>query len=235
MKVLIVYAHPEPKSFNGALKDLAISVLKEQGHEVKLSDLYAMNFKAVADKEDFLELENPEFLKYQVEEKLAYEKGTFSPDIVAEQEKLIWADFVILQFPLWWFSVPAIMKGWVDRVFAVGFSYGGGNFYDKGGLKGKKAMLSLTTGGPPTMYDPTGINGDIHQILFPIHHGILYFVGMEVLPPFVAWSVARVGEEGRSQYLEAYKQRLLILETTPAIPYPSLADYDENFQLKQQL
>ena len=69
MKVLIVYAHPEPKSFNGAMKDLAITVLKEQGHEVKVSDLYAMNFKAVADKEDFLELEKTDFLKYHVKEK----------------------------------------------------------------------------------------------------------------------------------------------------------------------
>lgn len=80
------------------------------------------------------------------------------------------------------------MKGWVDRVFTTGFAYGGGKMYNKGGLKGKKAMLSVTIGGGQPMYSKTGLNGDIEQILFPIHHGILCFVGMEVLPPFIAWA-----------------------------------------------
>ncbi|QWU17002.1 NAD(P)H dehydrogenase (quinone) [Paenibacillus sophorae] len=54
MNVLIVYAHPEPGSFNGAMKDLAVATLIDEGHQVKVSDLYAMNFKAVADRDDFL-------------------------------------------------------------------------------------------------------------------------------------------------------------------------------------
>lgn len=232
MKVFIVYAHPEPKSFNGAMKDLAVSVLTEQGHQVQVSDLYSMNFKAVADRADFLELENPDFFKYQIEQNIAYEHKKLAPDIVAEQEKLLWSDLVIFQFPLWWFSLPAILKGWVDRVMTTGFAYGGGKFYDQGGLAGRKAMLALTTGGPPTMYSETGLNGDLDQILFAINHGILYFVGLEVLPPFVAWSVARAGEEGRQHYLETYKHRLLNLEHLPTIPYRPLSDYDEQFQLK---
>lgn len=235
MKVLIVYAHPEPKSFNGALKDLAVSILTENGHTVQVSDLYSMKFKAVADREDFLELENPDFLKYQTEQNLAYEKGQLAPDIIAEQEKLLWSDIVILQFPLWWFSLPAIMKGWVDRVMTTGFAYGGGKIYDRGGLKGRKGMLVLTTGGPATMYSQTGLNGDIDQILFAINHGILNFVGLEVLPPFVAWSVARAGDEGRQHYLELYKHRLFNLENTPPIPYRPLSDYDETLQLKPGL
>jgi len=73
------------------------------------------------------------------------------------------------------------------------------------------------------------------QILFPINHGILYFVGMEVLPPFIAWSPAGVGDEGRQQYLEAYKQRLLDLESTPVISYRPMSDYDQEFKLKPRL
>lgn len=235
MNVFIVYAHPEPKSFTAAMKDLAVSVLTEAGHNVKVSDLHAMNFKAVADKDDFLELENPDFLKYQVEQKVAYENGKLAPDIVAEHEKLSWADFVIFVFPLWWFSVPAIMKGWVDRIFTTGFVYGNGKWYDCGGLQGKKAMLSLTTGGPATMYSSIGLNGDIEQILFSINHGILYFSGMEVLPPFIAWAVARVGDEGRQKYLEEYKQRLLSLDSTETFEYRPVSDYDEEFMLKPEL
>lgn len=234
MNILIVYAHPEPKSFNGAMKDLAVSILTKQGHQVKVSDLYEMKFKALADQEDFAELEYPEFLKEQSEQNFASGKGKLAQDIVAEQEKLLWADFLILQFPLWWFSLPAIMKGWVDRVFTTGFSYGGGKLYDKGGLKGKKAMLTLTTGGPASRYSPTGLNEDIEKILFAINHGILHFVGMEVLPPFIAWSPARVGDESRKQYLEDYRQRLLNLESTPAITYRLMSDYDDNFQLKPE-
>ncbi|GIM45425.1 NAD(P)H dehydrogenase [Collibacillus ludicampi] len=234
MNALIVYAHPEPKSFNGALKDLAVRFLTEQGHQVQVSDLYAMNFKAVADREDFVELSNPEFFKYQLEQIHASQNGLFSPDIAAEMEKLRWADFVLFQFPLWWFSVPAILKGWIDRVFAMGFVYGGGMWYDKGGLKGKKAMLSLTTGGPAHIYSKDGINGDIDQILFPIHHGMLFFSGMEVLPPFIAWSVASASDEQRERYLEEFKQRLLTIESTEPIPFHPLSHYGENLQLKDE-
>lgn len=225
-------------SFNGAMKELAVSVLSEQGHTVQVSDLYAMNFKAVADKDDFLALSNPSFFKYQVEQSAAYQQHKLAPDIVAEQEKLLWADFVIFQFAMWWFSFPAIMKGWMDRILATGFAYGPGKppmRYDNGGLKGRKAMLALTTGTAYGAYTPTGMNGDIHQMLYPINHGILYFVGFSVLPPYVAFSPARVGEEKRKQYLEEYKVRLLNWETTDVISYHPLADYDENLQLKPQV
>ena len=104
---------------------------------------------------------------------------------VAAQEKLKAADLVILQFPLWWFGLPAMLKGWVDRVMTMGFAYGAGRRYDQGGLKGRRAMLALTTGGPEASYTERGINGPMERILFPIQHGMLYFCGLEVLPPFV--------------------------------------------------
>lgn len=241
MNVFIVYAHSEPMSFNGAMKDLAVSILNQQGHTVQVSDLYSMKFKAVADKDDFLELSDPNFFKYQIEQINAYQQHKFTPDIVAEQEKLLWADFVIFQFALWWFSFPGIMKGWVDRILSTGFAYGPPNKpgglpirYDNGGLKGRKAMLALTTGAPYSAYTPTGMNGDIHQILYPINHGILRFVGFDLLPPYIAYSPARVGQEKRKEYLEEYQVRLLNWETTDIISYHPLADYDDNLQLKQE-
>ena len=215
MNVLIVYAHPEPKSFNGAMRDLAVSTFIELGYKVKVSDLYEMKFKAIADQDDFWVLSNPSFFKYQIEQGKAYEKGSFSSDIVAEQEKILWADLIIFQSPLWWFSFPAILKGWFDRVFAVGFAYGGGRMYDTGVFREKKAMLAITTGSPASSYTPSGKNGDINQVLFHIQHGTLSFVGLSVLPPFIAWSPSRVEQEQREGYLEDYKQRLLTLETTP--------------------
>ena len=234
MNALIVYAHHEPKSFNGALKDLAINTLKEQGHSVQVSDLYAMNFNPVATKRDFLNLENPEFMKYQMEQLAAFQHGSFTKDIKEEIEKVKWADFILFQFPLWWFSVPAILKGWFDRVFAMGFIYGPGvGVYSTGGLKGKKAMLSVTTGGPESIYTPIGRNGDIHQILFPINHGVLFFSGMEVLPPFLAYSVAR-NEEERKRGLEEFKQRILSIDSTDSIPFHPSSHYDDMMQLKPE-
>lgn len=238
MNVLIVYAHPEPKSFNGAMKDLAVSVFEAQGHSTQVSDLYAMKFKAVADRDDFQELSDPGFFKYQIEQKKAYPQHKLAPDILAEQEKVLWADLIIFQYPTWWFSFPAIMKGWLDRVLATGFAYGPGDppmRYDNGGLKGRKAMLCTTTGTACGAYTPTGMHGDINQILYPINHGVLYFVGLEILPPYVAFSPARVGQEKREEYLEEYRSRLLNVENTDTMSYHPLADYDRNLQLKSEV
>jgi NAD(P)H dehydrogenase (quinone) len=233
MNVLIIYAHPEPKSFNGALKNLAVSELTSLGHQVKVSDLYAMNFKAVADSDDFLMRQDKDFLKYAVEQKNAVKTNSFSKDIQEEQEKLMWADFVIFQFPLWWYSVPAILKGWIDRVFASGFVYSGDKQYDTGGLKGRKAMLSTTTGSPEHAYTPYGIDGDIHEkILYHINR-MLYFGGLEPVEPFIVWTPSH-DEDDRKRYLEEYKWRLQHLLEIPSIPYHPQSHYDEKYQLKME-
>lgn len=115
MKVLLIYAHPEPRSLNGALKNFAVRHLQQAGHEVQVSDLYAMRWKAGYDADDSGAPPVGEFWRPTLDSKQAFAQGTQSADIAAEQEKLLWADTVIFQFPLWWFSMPAIMKGWIDR------------------------------------------------------------------------------------------------------------------------
>ena len=233
MNVLIVYAHEEPKSFNGAMRDTAVRVLEELGHKVEVSDLYAMQFNPVGGKHDFTALTDPDYFKYGVEQTKASEAKTFAADVATEQEKLLRADFLIFQFPLWWFGLPAILKGWVDRVFAAGLTYGGGRWYSNGIFKGKRAMLSLTTGGGPTIYSPRGLNGEMDTLLFPIQHGMFYFLGFDVLPPFVAWSVARSSQDQRGEYLRAYAERLREWQTSKTIAFPLLEEYDETFQRKE--
>ncbi len=120
----------------------------------------------------------------------------------------------------------------MDRVFAAGLTYGEGRCYSNGVLKGKRAMLSLTTGGPPNIYSPRGLNGDLDNLLFPIQHGMLYFVGFDVLPPFVAWAVARTTQEQRQEYLRTYADRLMSCQTTWPIPFPTPDQYDETLQLQ---
>ena len=219
MRILIVYAHPEPLSFNAALKNLAVRVLTEAGHEVQVSDLYAMKFDAAGGPADFLELEDPTFFRYQREQIRATAANLFVPQLRAEMDKLVWADLVIFQFPLWWFSLPAILKGWVDRVFAMGFSYNIGQSYEKGIFRGKRAMLSFTTGGPASTYGPDGKNGNIDELLRHVQYGMLHFIGMDVLPPFIAYGSTRVTPEQRAAYLAEYHARLLSIDSTAPIDF----------------
>ncbi|WP_255290734.1 NAD(P)H-dependent oxidoreductase [Bacillus cereus] len=166
---------------------------------------------------DFIQRENKEFLKYAVEQKQATKTNNFSADIQAEQEKLLWADFIIFQFPLWRYSVPGILKGWFDRVFTSGFIYSRDERYDTGKLKGRKVMLSTTTDSPKHAYTPYGMDGDMHEkILYHINHGMLYFSGLEPVEPFIAWTPSH-NEEDRKRYLEEYKKRLHNISEIPYI------------------
>src|SRR2546426_721327 len=112
MKIVIIYAHPVPESLNASLLDVMVKKLESNGHSVQVSDLYAMGWKAVLDGDDFLHREPGARLDPMQDSKQAYQEGKQSPDIAAEQEKLLAADAIIFQFPLWWFSMPAILKGW---------------------------------------------------------------------------------------------------------------------------
>jgi NAD(P)H dehydrogenase (quinone) len=233
MNVFIVHAHPEPQSFNGALTRHAQKVLTDKGHQVVVSDLYAMGWDPVSDRRNFVSSKNPTYYKQQVEEVHARESGGFAKEIAAELDKLQRCDVLIFQFPLWWFSLPAILKGWVDRVFAKGSIYGDGRWFDAGVLRGKRAMLSFTTGGGGPLYTDQGVFGDLGQMLFPIHYGILRFTGFDVLPPFAAWSAAHVADEERNRYLADYGQRLATLETTRPLSFPSLSDFDAKTMLRK--
>jgi putative NADPH-quinone reductase len=151
MNVLIVLAHPEPKSFNGALFDTAVRTFSALGDAVVTSDLYRMRFDPVSDRHNFRTVKDPSFLKLQIEETYATERDAFVPEIETEIRKIEACDLMILQFPLWWFGLPAILKGWADRVLAMGRTYGYGNIYATGKFRGKRALLSLTTGGLPRL------------------------------------------------------------------------------------
>ncbi|WP_027579611.1 NAD(P)H-dependent oxidoreductase [Bradyrhizobium sp. Ai1a-2] len=227
MNVLLVFAHPEPRSLNGALRDVAVAELKTQGHHVRVSDLYAQGWKSQIDRADFPASASDARLKPAAASGEAFAAGTLTDDVKAEQEKLLWADILILQFPLWWYTMPAILKGWVDRVYAYGFAYGVGEHSDRhwgdrfgeGTLAGKRAMLIVTTGGWQEHYAPRGINGPIDDLLFPINHGILYYPGYDVLPPFVAYRVDRLDENGFDLIADRLRERMRTLATTPPIPY----------------
>lgn len=232
MRTHIVYAHPHNGSLNAALRDEAVQTLESLGHTVTVADLYAMNWKAVADYDDFGPTENEAFMAAAGE---AWEKDALAPDIRAEQERLLAADNVILQFPLWWFTVPAIMKGWMDRVFTNGFGYGTTHSwkrYGEGVLAGKRAMVVVTTGAAEVHLSDRGINGDINDLLFPIQHGVLFYTGMQVLPPTVISGAVRFDESTYADAAKLLHGRLETLAETEPIAYrKQTEDYDENKRL----
>ncbi|MBK5436950.1 NAD(P)H-dependent oxidoreductase [Pseudomonas sp. TH32] len=227
MKVLIVHAHPEPQSFTAALRDQATSTLQAQGHEVQVSDLYAMNWNPVASASDFTSRENPEYLVYALEQRLGVKSQSIAADIQQELDKLLWADLLILNFPIFWFSAPAMLKGWIDRVLVSGVCYGGKRFYDQGGLAGKKALVTVTLGGREHMFGEGAIHGPLEDMLRPILRGTLAYVGFEVLEPFVAWHVPYISAEARQEFLHSYQRRLEGLADDQPLVFPKLEQFDE--------
>lgn len=230
MNILLLTAHPEPQSLNGAISRFIADRLQGQGHAVQLSDLYAMQWKASLDRDDFRAadaLDADGRFNPSTASGLALQNGTQPEDIAAEQAKLQWADAVIVLFPLWWYSMPALMKGWFDRVYAYGFAYGVGEHSDhrwgerfgEGRLAGKRAMLVVTTGGWDSHYGPRGINGPIDDLLFPIHHGMLYYPGMSVLPPYVVHRTSKVDAQRYARIESELGQRLDALWQTEPIAF----------------
>ena len=227
MKVLIVFAHPDSRSLNASMRDVCVDELVRQGHAVEVSDLYAMRFNPVVSREDFPLLPADERLKVGLASKVGYASGQLTDDVMGEIAKLKWADAIIFHFPLWWYSMPAILKGWVDRVFAYGFAYGVGEHSDakwgerfgEGSLLGKRGMVITTTGGWKAHYSPRGINGPIDDILFPINHNIFYYPGAAVLPPFVVHSADRLQMQDFPPIAEALRERMRGLFTDPTIAY----------------
>jgi NAD(P)H dehydrogenase (quinone) len=208
MKVFVVYWHPEPRSFNAAMFQTARDKFVAAGHELRTSNLYDMRFDPVSSRKNFATVRDPDYLKLQIEEMHATEMHGFSEEIETEIGKIEWCDLMIWQFPLWWFGLPAVLKGWVDRVLAMGRTYGGGRIYQSGAFHGKRAFLSLTTGGPEDAYRKGAFNGDIAAILRPIHRGILQFVGFDVLAPQIVYGPVRMNDEQRKQALAIYAERL---------------------------
>ena len=236
MDILLVHAHPEARSLNGTLAHFAREHLEAAGHTVRVSDLHAMRWKASLDAEDFPARDAETPFHPMHDSQRAFASGQQSADVAAEQAKLRWADVLILQFPLWWFSMPARLKGWVDRVYAHGFAYGVGEHseqrwgerYGEGVMAGKRAMLVVTTGGWASHYGPRGINGPIDDLLFPIQHGILHYPGFDVLPPFVVYQSSRMDAERLQRTQAELAQRLDSLATTAPLPFRAQngGDYD---------
>ena len=242
MRVLWVSAHPDPRSLNGALRDHGVAVLREHGHEVVESDLYAMNWDPVVRYEDFA-VDPTERLDVLGESQRAFEDGSLHEDIRAEQDKLRWADTLVVQFPLWWFGMPAILKGWFDRLFVQGFAQGvldpvtgRARRYGDGGLTGKRAMVITTVGANAATTGPRGIHGELDEVLFPVTHGTLWYPGMTVVAPFVVTGAVALSDDEFADATKRLTERLVTLPDSEPVPFrhQNGGDYDEHLVLRPE-
>ena len=126
-------------------------------------------------------------------------------------EKVKWADMLIFQFPIYFTAMPAIMKGWIDRVLAPGFGFNPitNSIYDTGLLKSKYAMLVTTTGSSKTMYSEGGAHGDLNRHLKSLTHCVFEYMGLKVLPSHIIYEASNMLKERGTKELEKYKTQLL--------------------------
>lgn len=163
MKHLVVVAHPREESFNRQVSRNYVAALKARGHDVVLRDLYTMNFQPVASAKDLV----------------AMKTGVIAPDVKVEMDHISWCEVLTFIHPIWWIDRPAILKGWIDRVFALGFAYGyGGPTGARGGLHGRKAVVITSSG---STHEHFLESGKMAAILKVQDFGTMEFCGFEMI------------------------------------------------------
>ena len=183
MKVLVVYAHPNPDSFNHAVLERFVEGLQFKNHEVKILDLYAQGFDPLLSAADLASLQS----------------GETPADIKAQQDKVAWAEGLAFIFPIWWSSMPAILKGWIDRVFSLGFAYAFTEEGPVGLLKQQKALLITTSGGDQAFFDHSGIQKAIQMT---VDLGIFGFTGIQKIQHEFFYNVVQIDPAIREDYLQ---------------------------------
>jgi NAD(P)H dehydrogenase (quinone) len=183
MKHLIVYSHPNPKSFCHAILEEVIKTLKLRNHDLVVRDLYDLKYNPVLSTSDFV----------------AIQSGNIPHDVKEEQNFIIWSDIITVIHPVWWTGIPAMFKGYIDRVFSHGFAYAIGDKGLEQLLKGKKVIIFNSQGTPKEIYDASGMSNAMHMTS---DTGIYQFCGIEVLEHIFFSAVPYVDDKTRKDYIE---------------------------------
>ncbi len=189
MKHLIIYAHPNPQSLNGQFKDEVKEFLLNNGNEVVVRDLYELNFNPVLSLEDMA----------------GQRKGEVADDVKKEQDFVAWADCITFIHPIWWTGLPAMMKGYIDRVFSYGFAYRYDQGVQKGLLTGKLAVIINTHGKSHNEYSTIGMD---KALSLTSDKGIYIYCGFEIKQHFFFDKADRITAETfgiwKSEIIEAF-------------------------------
>ncbi|WP_179343404.1 NAD(P)H-dependent oxidoreductase [Winogradskyella ursingii] len=186
-KAHIIYAHPNENSFNHAILKRITEVLKKASVETTVSDLYKINFNPVLSTIDIQSRKN----------------GELANDVKIEQEKVSKADWIFVVYPVWWTQMPAILKGYIDRVFSPKFAFD----YGENGLikllKGRKAAIFSTFGHPDKYYQEEGFLKAFEKT---VDEGIFEYTGIEVKKHFHFGSIPYISDDDRKDLLNTTGQ-----------------------------
>lgn len=210
-KALIVYVHPEARSLNGHLKNVTARILTEQGYCVTISDLYADRFKPLVQPSDYPFYDKPTFSLGNANG-MALKMDRLTNDVRKEKQRLEEADLIVFQFPLWWFTCPSMLHAYFERVLLPGWSH----YTDKPALKGKKVLISVSTGAKEEDYVP-GKGGSIKQILHHMVVGTLGYIGTQVLEPLVLYNVLMCSNAERGDKIRELEQAIQNIERRPLV------------------
>lgn len=239
MNVLIILAHPECQSFNAYLTDKARDTFQEQGHNVNVVDLYREDFDPREGAWHYRNRADNKRFDAMREQRHHWNTQQLPNDVQRHMDLLLQADRLILQFPFWWFGAPAILKGWMDRVFVYGGTYNSRQRYENGFMQGKSALLTVTAGSDENACAHNGLEGDMRLMLWPIMHALQY-IGFTLLEPFLIRGV-RDGLDAQQvkaqrlrleQVTRDYQQKLGQWSGWPEIKFNKRQDFDEDLLLK---
>jgi NAD(P)H dehydrogenase (quinone) len=190
MKHLIIYAHPNKSSLNHYFKSLLVEHLEQNDHEVQIRDLYQLRFNPVLSLEDMD----------------GQRKGQVADDVKQEQDYINWANHITFIYPIWWTGMPAVMKGYIDRVMSYGFAYRYDLGVQKGLLKGKQTIIINTHGKSNAEYEQNGMD---KALSLTSDKGIYSYCGLEVNEHFFFDRADRPSSESigvwTNQILATYK------------------------------
>jgi NAD(P)H dehydrogenase (quinone) len=190
MKNLIVYAHPNPASLNHFFKQIIMESLEKSGQEIIVRDLNEINFNPVLSLEDMH----------------GQRMGQVVEDVKTEQGFITWADQIIFVYPIWWTGMPAIMKGYIDRVFSYGFAYRYDQGVQRGLLTGKQTIIVNSHGKSNTEYEAIGMD---KALALTSDTGIFNYCGLEIKQHFYFDKADRASaesiEDWKNQIETAFK------------------------------
>ena len=186
MKVLVIYTHPHSYGFNQGILERVEKVLRENNQEIRIKKLYELHEHGFSSVLDYKELS---LLK----------QGKVPEEVRREQRDLLWAESLIFIYPIWWYGCPAILKGWIDRVFCYDFAYRIGVRGLEGLLHHEKALVITTSANSREDYEN---NGGVELIEKPMTIGTLAFCGVKKVHYKALYSVQKVSDRERSTMLD---------------------------------
>lgn len=190
MNHLIIIAHPRKGSLNYSIKSRIKELADANGDKVKIRDLYKIKFRPV------LEFGELKYLK----------EGNICPDILIEQSYISWADEINIIYPLWWNAFPAILKGYIDRVFTNGFAFKVTKKGVEGLLKDKKVRLITSAGMDEKSLKESNI---FESLRVTQDFGVFEFCGMQVIDHIYITESTGLSESQKTGVLDDVGKRVM--------------------------